>query len=83
MTVRLTCKELVEIVTDYLEGKLPPEDQARFEMHLSGCAGCSAYLAQMRQIITLAGRLSEDAIPEGTRAELLALFRDWKKNPQA
>ena len=73
----------MEIVTDYLEGKLSSADQARFETHLSGCAGCNAYLAQMRQIIARAGHLSEDAIPEGTRAELLALFRAWKKNPQA
>ena len=82
MTQELTCKELVEIITEYLEGKLPSNDQARFERHLSSCAGCSAYLAQMRQIITFAGHLSEDAIPEATKGELLALFRDWKKNQQ-
>jgi len=83
MTQELTCKELVEIVTEYLEGKLPSEDQARFEMHLSTCSGCSAYLAQMHETIIFAGYLSEESIPEESKGELLALFRDWKKNQQA
>jgi anti-sigma factor RsiW len=79
MTHPLTCKELVEIVTDYLEGALTPEDRARFEAHLAACQGCTAHFAQMRQTIALVGHLSEENIPEESKAELLELFRDWKK----
>ncbi|MDQ5874162.1 MAG: zf-HC2 domain-containing protein, partial [Actinomycetota bacterium] len=44
----LTCRELVELVTDYLEGGLTPEDRMRFEEHLLICEGCSAYVDQVR-----------------------------------
>jgi anti-sigma factor RsiW len=54
----MSCQELVELVTDYLEGALPPEDVARFEAHVAACPGCEAYLEQMRTTIavTRAGR---------------------------
>jgi len=55
----LTCRELVELVTDYLEGALDPGDRARFEGHLDRCAGCRAYLGQMRATIWAAGHLCE------------------------
>jgi anti-sigma factor RsiW len=75
----LTCRELVELVTDYLEGALPARERARFEAHLPTCSGCRAYLEQMRTTIRLTGRLTEDAIPEQATAELLRVFRDWKR----
>ncbi len=75
----LTCKELVELVTDYLEGKLSPVMRARFEMHLSGCDGCTNYLSQMRQTLRALGTLTEDNIPPETQTELLNLFRNWKR----
>lgn len=75
----LTCKELVEIITDYLEGKLPPSEVMRFETHLSGCVGCTHYLAQMRKTIHLVGTLSEDLISEPAKSELLIVFRHWKE----
>jgi predicted anti-sigma-YlaC factor YlaD len=75
----LTCQELVELVTDYLEGLLPSEEQARFELHLQGCAGCRAYLQQMKETIYLTGRLREDELPSPARDELLHLFRKWKQ----
>jgi anti-sigma factor RsiW len=75
----LTCQQLVEIVTEYLEGTLPPEEQARFEQHLAGCRGCRHYVNQMRQTVQLLGHLSEDTIPPATRTELLDLFRNWKQ----
>lgn len=74
----MACRELVELVTDYLEGALAPEDRSRFEAHLAGCRGCRAYLRQMRQTVRLAGRLTEDDLPETTRARLLHAFRSWK-----
>jgi anti-sigma factor RsiW len=74
----LTCIELVEIVTDYLEGTLPPGDRSRFEEHMGLCEGCRAYLDQMQETIRLVGRLSEDDLPKGSGEELLQAFRGWK-----
>ena len=75
----LACNELVEIITDYLEGTLPPTDHARFEAHLEGCEGCRNYLVQMRQTIRLAGHVREEAIPPEMREALLQAFRSWKQ----
>ena len=75
----MSCKELVELVTDYLEGALSPGDQRRFEMHMSKCEGCKVYLDQMRLTIEAAGKLSEDSISLAAKEELLAAFRHWKK----
>jgi anti-sigma factor RsiW len=77
-TAELTCKELVEIVTDYLEDRLPPAERQRFEQHLVACDGCANYLDQMRQTIRIVGRLSEESIPASSRERLLQAFRDWK-----
>jgi len=74
----LSCQELVELVTDYLEDALPDSERARFEEHLAGCEGCSNYLQQMQHTIRLVGRLTEDTIEPGVRAELLNIFRNWK-----
>ena len=75
----LTCQELVEIVTDYIEGSLSARERARFDAHLAKCTGCRNYLAQMRQTIKLAGKLSEESIPPQARDDLLGVFRNWKK----
>lgn len=74
----MACKELVELITDYCEGRLSPAEHARFEAHLALCDGCVAYLAQYRKTIALAGRLSEEEVREPAREQLLAVFRDWK-----
>lgn len=71
----LTCKELVEVVTDYLEGRLPAHERSRFEEHLRDCPGCAAYLDQLRQTIRLTRALREEHIPPRVRDELLAAFR--------
>ncbi|MBM4424942.1 MAG: anti-sigma factor [Chloroflexi bacterium] len=76
----MTCKELVEVVTEYLEGTLPPHDRAQFEAHLAECEGCSAHLDQMRRTISLVGHISEETLTEESRIELLKLFRDWRKS---
>jgi anti-sigma factor RsiW len=76
----MTCKELVELVTDYLEGALPEETRQRLENHLSGCDGCTRYLEQMRQTIRLTGRLREETLTSQQREDLLRLFHDWKKD---
>jgi anti-sigma factor RsiW len=74
----LNCKEFVELVTDYLEGKLGVEDTARFEAHLAVCDGCDIYLEQMKQTKQLLGRLSEEQVQGDARAKLLRAFSDWK-----
>lgn len=81
MSAELTCRELVELVTDYLEGSMEPIERRRFEEHLVFCTGCSTYLAQMRQTIGVVGRLTEDDVAEPAREELLEVFRDWKRQP--
>jgi anti-sigma factor RsiW len=74
-----TCRELVELVTNYLEGALTPADHAQFEAHLALCPGCTIYVQQMRQTIALLGKLSEPTIAPHARDELLAIFRNWKR----
>ena len=73
----LTCHEVVEIITDYLEDALSPGDRRRVDEHLAGCGGCTAYLEQMRETIRLTGMLTEEQIPEEQRQELLVAFRTW------
>lgn len=76
----LVCKELVELITEYLEGTLPDADRQRFDHHLLSCDGCTSYVAQMRQTLLTLGQLTEEAIPEPVQNELLVLFRDWKRS---
>jgi anti-sigma factor RsiW len=76
--IGITCQELVELVTDYLEGTLDADMRVRFERHLAACAGCREYLDQMRLTIRAAGRLSEDSLPLAATEALLDAFRDWK-----
>lgn len=75
----ITCREVVELVSDYLEDALPAEERARFEMHLVYCRGCDSYLEQMRETLRLMGHLSEDALDGEARQSLLKAFRDWKR----
>ncbi len=75
----MSCRELVQVINDYLEGVLPPADRQRFDEHLAICPGCQTYLDQMRQTIRTVGRLPEESIPSEAREVLLQAFRDWKK----
>jgi anti-sigma factor RsiW len=75
----LTCHEVVEIITDYLEDALPPDDRVRVEAHLGVCDGCTAYLEQMRETIRLTGMLTEEQIPDDQKRELLRAFRSWTR----
>jgi predicted anti-sigma-YlaC factor YlaD len=75
----LTCKELVELVTGYLEGTLEPSERYRFEEHLLICEGCATYLDQMRRTIEVIGALTEESMPAPARAPLLGVFRDWNR----
>ena len=73
-----SCREVVEIVTSYLEGTMPIDERARFEQHVVWCHGCRVYLDQMREIVRLVGSLSEESIPEHMRDGLVQAFRNWK-----
>jgi len=74
----ITCRELVELVTDYFEGALPSRARRRVRRHLRACEGCDRYLEQIRATIRIAGRLREEdvaAMPAAARDELMAAFR--------
>jgi anti-sigma factor RsiW len=71
-----SCQEVVEIITDYLEGRLSPESVAIFEAHLAICDGCQWYLDQIRITIDAVGRIEDEAVPTGLRDTVLAAFRD-------
>ena len=75
----MSCKELVELVTDYLEDALPPEERRRFEEHLTLCHGCVNYVDQMRKTVVTVGGLHEESISPEARDALLNVFRDWKR----
>jgi hypothetical protein len=74
----LTCKELVELVTEYLEGGLSAAERERFEEHLGFCDWCVTYLDQMRQTLATVGSLREDDVSPAMEASLLEAFRGWK-----
>lgn len=75
----MTCKELVELVTEYLEGSLPAEDLARFEEHVVSCPPCHVHLRQMRQTIETVGRIPEESLSSDAEHDLLEAFRSWKR----
>jgi anti-sigma factor RsiW len=73
----MACRELVELVTDYLEGWLSSVDRERFDAHIARCDACTAYLDQMRQTLAALGRIPEESISPQAREELLHAFRDF------
>jgi anti-sigma factor RsiW len=74
----MVCRELVEVVTDYLEGTLPRDDRRRLEEHLGQCPRCAQYIEQMRQTIEALGELSPETIAPETRRRLVEAFRGWR-----
>jgi anti-sigma factor RsiW len=75
----LSCREMVELITDYLEGTLPAADAARFDRHLGECDGCRAYLDQMRLTIEALGHLPPESLSPAAEEKLLRAFRDWRR----
>jgi anti-sigma factor RsiW len=80
MADHLSCQQIVELVTDYLEGALPPDTASLFEEHLNFCDGCEVYLDEMRATIAAVGRADvvEEEMPAETRESLLTAFRHWQ-----
>ena len=75
----LTCQELTEVLTDYLEGVMSLQDRARFEAHLAICDGCVTYVDQMRQVIATVHELRPDDVEATAPDDLLTAFRAWKR----
>lgn len=73
----ITCREIAQLTTEFLEGTLDPALRRRFVDHLALCRGCDNFLEQMRATIRLTGMISEDEIPPHQRERLVAAFRDW------
>ena len=74
----LTCHEVIELLSNYIEGALSDGDRRRVDEHLALCDGCTTYLEQMRETIRLSGMVTEEQVPEDDKASLLAAFRDWR-----
>jgi anti-sigma factor RsiW len=74
----LNCRELVELVTAYIEGDLSSGERKRFDAHLSACDGCTMYVEQMRRTIELTGTLRLADVSQEAEEALLRAFRDWK-----
>jgi anti-sigma factor RsiW len=77
----MNCRQVVELMTDYLEGALSAIDRARFEEHIAGCDGCTAYLAQLRTARKIMGRLArlaDEPVPASVERDLIEAFRSWR-----
>ena len=74
----LACRELVELLTDFLEGALDERTRTQVEQHLVLCSGCTEYLRQFRATIGSARKLAEEDLPPGVREGLLDVFRHWR-----
>ncbi|HEY5904753.1 MAG TPA: zf-HC2 domain-containing protein [Actinomycetota bacterium] len=79
----LTCRELVEVITDFVEGAMSDADRARFERHLGECAGCTAVMSQFRTTIEVTGRLTEGQVSEAQRDAMREVFRRWRDDTPA
>jgi anti-sigma factor RsiW len=73
----LTCQELVELVTDYLDGALDEETAERFEQHVTLCPGCWTYLDQMKETASVLGEIPVDTLSAEMQEALLTTFRDF------
>ena len=78
----LVCQQAVELVTDYLEGRLSRSARRRIEAHLAGCPHCTEYLAQMRATVSLTGRLAPEDLTPQMRDEFVELYRRWRSEQQ-
>jgi len=74
----LVCREAVELVTDYLEGRMSRRDARRFEAHIANCDGCDEYLRQIRATIEILGNVQPEDLAPGTRQGLMDLYRGFR-----
>lgn len=74
--VEVVCREVVELVTDYLEGVLPVDVHAAVERHLEECPPCVVYVEQMRTTAAAVREVPVESIDPRLRIELVSAFRD-------
>lgn len=77
MVEEMACNELVEIVTDYLDGMLPAAELARLRDHLASCDGCQAHIEQMRATVRVLQSEPEEQASAELANELAGMFREW------
>ena len=75
----LTCREVIDLLSNYVEDSLSPDERRRVDEHLALCDGCDTYLEQIRETIRLSGMVTEEQVPDEEKMALLAAFRDWRK----
>jgi predicted anti-sigma-YlaC factor YlaD len=75
----ISCRELVEVITDYLDGALGPEETQRMDEHLKLCGPCSAYVEQMRTTVRLAAVATAELDLRPDRTELLRAFTEFRR----
>ena len=75
----MSCRDLAELITDYLEGKLDLGDRLRFQVHLGLCVHCRAYLKQLEETAGALGEVQPEPPPPEVEAELLRRFQGWKQ----
>lgn len=76
----MPCRELVEVITEYLEGGLGEIDRRRFEEHLANCPPCTEYVRQFRDVISASGRIPVEDLPASTQVALLEAFREFHRH---
>ena len=79
MAGNMSCQEMTELITEFLDGSMPWFQRIRFQMHVGLCRGCRHYLGQMKLTIKTLGQLPPDPMPPEIRDEMLRRFRNWKK----
>jgi anti-sigma factor RsiW len=76
----LSCREVVELVTDHLDGALSAEEVALFERHLNFCEGCVWYVEQIKTTVDALGEIREEDLPPEAKDRLMTVFRDWRRS---
>jgi len=79
MAEHITCHEVVELVTDYLDRALPADETSLFEQHINFCDGCIVYVEQMRSTVAAVGHVREEDVPPEAKERLMAAFREWRR----
>ena len=74
----IPCREIVELITQYLDDALPADERARFEAHLATCDPCTAVVEEFRLTIKAVGAIGPDQLSVEDRDRLLNLFRTWR-----
>jgi hypothetical protein len=75
-----TCKQVVDLAADYVEGAMTSDEATRFELHLNFCDGCAWFIEQIRTSAELASRIEPEHVPEELQVRLVEAFRDWRRS---